>query len=231
MVPLPLNFVAKNEWIEMKRLTSTIVVLSTLLVLLPLCVSASVASADGNDVEEESPLVVFDPDVQHDLSITLSPIHLFFPIVELTVEYRLSDSMGVAAIGGVGTITTKKNVMFSRTTHTGESTESYKAYQVGAQFRYYLLGSFIHGMQIGAEAMFLHLDRSADDDIAAKGEGLLVGPFLGYKIAANDGFTFDIQVGAHYLLVIAKASNATNSASAEESLITRFLNFNIGYSF
>src|SRR6476646_9254851 len=36
------------------------------------------------------------------MSLTISPLHLFLPIVELTGEYRVLDKLGVAAIAGAG---------------------------------------------------------------------------------------------------------------------------------
>lgn len=41
----------------------------------------------------------------HDISITWSPIHLIFPVVELTAEFRAADSIGIAGIFGAGQIT------------------------------------------------------------------------------------------------------------------------------
>ena len=57
-----------------------------------------------------------------------------------------------------------------------------------AQVRVYVIGDFRHGMQLGGEVLYLHLN---DDRIAISGEGLAVGPFLGYKIMIDAGFTFD----------------------------------------
>jgi hypothetical protein len=54
------------------------------------------------------------------VSITLSPVHLLFPIFELTVEARPVNHVGIAVVGGVGSIRPK-----------GSST-SYAAQELGA---------------------------------------------------------------------------------------------------
>src|SRR5687768_4310361 len=73
--------------------------------------------------------------VQHRFSLTMSPVHLALPVVELTGEFRLLDKLGVAAVAGAGN---------SSGIFVGEA---------GAQIRYYLIGTFIHGMQVGGEIL------------------------------------------------------------------------------
>jgi hypothetical protein len=108
---------------------------------------------------------------------------------------------------------------------------SYTAIEAGAQFRYYVLGTFIHGLQVGAEVLYLYLSNSDDSTIEASGDGLAVGPFLGYKIATNLGFTFELQGGVQYLFASAKAESGNVSATAEDSNIIPLLNINLGWSF
>lgn len=151
-------------------------------------------------------------DVQHNVSITFSPIHLTLPVFEVTGEYRLQDKMGVAAIGG------------------GGSVDGTTIIEAGAQFRYYVLGSFIHGAQVGAEAIFVHADAS-DSNIEVTGQGFGLGPFVGYKIATNLGLTFDAQVGAQYVIATADASSGSAQASADDSDVIVLLNLNLGWSF
>lgn len=170
--------------------------------LLPLSVSAQ-------DAPAPTPV---DDDVQHRVSITFSPIHLSLPIVELTGEYRVDDKMGAALIVGAGTV------------------DGYNAYEVGAQYRYYVLGSFIHGLQVGAELLYLSIDDT-EGNVTASGNGLAIGPFVGYKIASNLGFTFDLQAGAQYLAMQAEAEVGSASASDEDSDIIPLLNLNFGWSF
>src|SRR6185369_10478727 len=71
------------------------------------------------------------------VSLTISPLHLTLPVLELTGEYRALDKLGVAVIAGVGRYT--------------DNNLSAAAYEAGAQVRYYVVGDFRHGMQVGAE--------------------------------------------------------------------------------
>jgi hypothetical protein len=145
-------------------------------------------------------------------SLMFSPFRLLDPIVELTGEARVHDRVGVALMGGVGRYTDKP---------TGITAGVYEA---GVQVRAYVLGDFRHGMQLGAEATYLHLDVS---EIVATAEGLLLGPFIGYKVMADGGFTFDTQFGIGH--ITERAQSASASASGKDNI--PFLNLNIGWSF
>ena len=90
--------------------------------------------------------------------------------------------------------------------------------------RVYVIGDFRHGMQLGGEVLYLHLN---DDRLSATGEGLAVGPFLGYKIMIDAGFTFDAQLGFEH--VSARANSGTSTAN-DKSIIP-LLNLNVGWSF
>lgn len=161
--------------------------------------------------------------VQHKWSWTISPIHLLLPVGEVTGEYRLSDRVGLAGILGVGQVTVEDT--------WGEET-TFFTYELGASARYYVLGSFIHGMQVGLEALYAGVSGSKDD-VSGTGAGIAVGPFIGYKIAANVGFTFDAQLGTQYMMASAEASNNSNgtSDSASDSGWGVLLNLNLGWSF
>jgi hypothetical protein len=146
-------------------------------------------------------------------SLTISPIHLLFPVVELTGEARVHDKVGIALIGGAGKYTDPNVTGISAT-----------VYEAGAQVRVYVIGDFRHGMQVGGELLYLHLN---DDRVAISGEGLAVGPFLGYKIMIDAGFTFDAQVGFEHISARAQGNGATPS---DKSIIP-LLNLNVGWSF
>jgi hypothetical protein len=145
-------------------------------------------------------------------SLTISPIHLLLPVVELTGEARVHDQVGLAFIGGVGRYTDK---------NLGVSASVYEA---GGQLRFYVLGDFRHGMQVGAEALYLHL---SDPNLSATGEGLAAGPFLGYKVMTDAGFTFDTQLGFEHLFV--RGASGSSTSSGETNIV--LLNANIGWSF
>lgn len=104
-------------------------------------------------------------------------------------------------------------------------------FEIGASARYYLIGSFRHGMQVGLEALYLSVSGDMENTLAV-GKGLCVGPFIGYKYIASFGLTVDIQGGAGYTLIGASASDDDgNSASDSDSDVLPILNLNIGWSF
>ena len=200
----------------------------TLAVQLSVVLFAATALAQGAPKE---PSAAATPaasgeaaDELHMLAITISPIHLAFPLVELTGEYRLNPKMGAALIGGFGSISDASN--------------TYSLWEVGAQFRYYALGDFDHGMQLGAELVHLGISTSSSDsgvDMSASGAGTTVGGFVGYKVAASFGLTFDMQLGYQYIMVAAEAEAQAGEISAtaekEESEGGVLLNLNLGWSF
>jgi hypothetical protein len=159
------------------------------------------------------PIPVPEPHPRRVFSLTLSPLHLLIgPIVELTGEARVHDKVGLALIGGVGKYSDNS---------VGVSASVFEA---GGQVRVYVVGDFRHGMQLGGELLYLHL---SDTSIAATGEGVAVGPFLGYKVMADAGFTFDAQVGFEH--VSARAQSGTSTAANKDFI--PLLNLNIGWSF
>lgn len=160
-------------------------------------------NAPRKDVE------VAKENVQHRVSITISPLLLFLPIVQVTGEFRLNDKMGVAAVFGLGSLL---NAFF--------------ALQAGGQFRYYPLGSFIHGLDIGAQLMSLALF----DNGGLVAGGVAIAPFVGYKIATNIGFTFDAQIGPDFVLFGA-SSSLTGPSTSSNGAIGLLLNLNVGWSF
>lgn len=154
-------------------------------------------------------------------SITLSPLHLIMPMGEVTAEFRIIDKLGIAAVFGAGT--------FIYTDVTPPT-----VLEAGASLRYYVVGDFEHGMQLGAEVLYAHVATSTsegDVTVTGVGSGLAVGPFIGYKIATRVGFTFDSQVGVTFAAVDAEASGGGQSASQSASLVGLLLNLNIGWSF
>ncbi len=159
------------------------------------------------------------------VGITISPLHLILPVVELTVEPRLTNKISVAAIVGYGSI--KQDVLFE--------SFRFKVYELGGQFRYYVLGDYRHGMQLGAELLYIKVSTDGNSTgtikVSGIGEGLAAGPFVGYKIATRVGFTFDAQLGAEFAVVRAHASDSSSSASNSDSKVFPLLNLNVGWSF
>lgn len=169
-----------------------------------------VSSAFAAEVE------VLDPDAKppfdHDVSITWSPVHLVIPMVELAGEYRAADPVGVALILGAG------------------GADGVTVVEFGGQGRWYPVGSFDHGMQLGAEVLAVHAFGS-DSGVRARATGVTLGPFVGYKVAARFGLTFDTQLGVQFEAIDATATNGTSTASAGESKLGPLFNLNLGWSF
>lgn len=190
------------------------------------CISlASTASAE----EQNSTLA----DDGHQIALTISPFHLFSPIVEVQGEYKLAQQIGVSGIVGYGN------------TKAGDT--DLPVFELGAQGRYYLLGDFNHGLHIGAEMLYVYVNGDdLEEGISVDGNGLAIGPFLGYKVAADFGLTFEIQAGYQALFLKAEAEakdnqrlstvgqsvqSDGNKATAEDEKGIPLLNINLGWSF
>ena len=115
--------------------------------------------------------------------------------------------------------------------HNSTKKDQLTAMEEAAQFRYDVLGSFVHGMQLGAEALYLYVDRNKNDTLEASGEGLAIRPFAGYKVVADVGFTFDAQVGFEYIATRVSASAGSQSLKSASSDVLPLLNLNAGWSF
>jgi hypothetical protein len=155
-------------------------------------------------------------------SLTISPIHLAFPVFELTGEYALSPKFGAAGIFGIGSITTpdayNKDVKMP-------------ILELGGQAAYYLLGSFRHGLQVGGELLWIKVSPPKDEGVTVAANGIAVGPMIGYKWAAGFGLTLLVQGGYEFLFAQAKATNANGEeieASADSGV--PLINLNIGWS-
>src|SRR5262245_34280898 len=69
-------------------------------------------------------------------SLTLSPLHLAQPVLELTLERSFTDNFALALIAGAGQQMVK----------LGDDDTPALALSGGAQARYYLFGDFWHGV-------------------------------------------------------------------------------------
>jgi len=173
-------------------------------------------------------------DVEHVASITFSPIHLVLPVVELTGELRLQHGLSVAAIAGVGSVTLEQRTMTSTGFVTTDK-QRFSVWELGGQFRWYPIGSFDHGMQLGVEFLYAHVSGTsvASPTTSGVGSGFAVGPFIGYKIATNIGFTFDAQLGVEWIgaRATAKDSATGDANSTTSSAFIPLVNLNVGWSF
>lgn len=145
-------------------------------------------------------------DSNHNVSITISPLHLLNPEIHVTGELRVAPKMSVAAMLGAGRI-------------TDEGKRS-GIWEVGGQFRYYLIGSFTHGIMLGADAGYVDVNAQIENPIEYLA-GAHAGGFLGYKYSMKSGFTAEVQIGPVYLW----------GKNAETSELQTLHNFKVGWSF
>lgn len=162
------------------------------------------------------------------VSLTFSPVHLRSPILEVQGEYGFTPKISAAGLAGYGTMTAKSELTDEEIT--------FNVWELGGQFRYYPVGDFEHGLQVGAELLYVGLETQEGEtlvgqSVAGTGEGLALGPFLGYKYAAGLGFTIDIQVGIQRALARAKGESNGQKESGEDEDWIPLLNLNVGWSF
>jgi len=160
------------------------------------------------------------------VSVAFSPLHLTLPIVELTGEVRLHKLMSIAAIAGYGSV----KLDYSGTPPSGAPDRA-TVYEIGGQYRFYPIGGFDNGLQLGLEALYIHagVENATASGVAS---GFAVGPFAGYKIITPVGFTFDGQLGVEFITGKAQAQNTSGqSASTSGKTTIPLLNLNIGWSF
>ena len=161
-------------------------------------------------------------------SLTISPLHLILPILQLTAEARVTPHFGISVIGGYGklTVDTQSSDGFSVSTDK----VSVSAYELGGRLIGYPLKKF-KSLELGAQIMYLHVatdGASNESGISATGAGVAIGPLVGYKLVTKVGFTFLAQGGFQYLAIQAQDSSGAN---AQESKFLPLLNLDIGWSF
>jgi hypothetical protein len=130
---------------------------------------------------------------QQQFSVMFSPLSLALMFGDFSGEYRLGDKLGIAAHVGGGAMFLRKS-----DPENDKDTKIYGAWKTGASLRYYIAGTFTHGMQLGVKTYYLNLRGNADNEPFSQHE-ISVGPFLGYKFASQSGFTLEFQVGPKYV--------------------------------
>jgi hypothetical protein len=156
------------------------------------------------------------------VSLTISPLHLILPIVELMGDIRVLEKLSIAAILGFGTVQLTGAFAGERAT----------VFEAGTQIKLYAIGDFDHAMQLGLEALYIHLSATLDaSGVTGTGSGLAIGPFIGYKWIARFGLTIDLQVGAQLAGIFAEASDGTTTEEDSTTELVPLLNLNFGWSF
>lgn len=175
--------------------------------LLSLAVFA--ATVASTKVAHAQPASFFSADDDQPLptvAISIDPLQLRFPVIQLTAEFCVARKLGLAVIVAGGEVT--------------DDNVTSRVYGVGASGRYYLYGSFRHGFQIGAELLYASVSTE-NTAVTASGEGLGISTFGGYKWTHRSGFTLEVELGVTY-----RATGEYKDHSSFSSL----LNLNVGWS-
>ncbi|MBA3457629.1 MAG: hypothetical protein H0T42_31395 [Deltaproteobacteria bacterium] len=157
-------------------------------------------------------------------TVMWAPLRAVIPLVEFTFEYRVMPKLGVSLTLGAGTRTIEDQ---AGTEYSGTEID------VGGQVRYYLLGNFRHGMQLGAEVLEEYVNfEDLPAGVGAAAGGFTVGPFIGYKFATGVGFTFEAQAGVRYVVVEPEAQGGVGSPGfTTEDKVLPLVHLNVGWSF
>lgn len=159
-----------------------------------------------------------------DYALTISPLHLTLPVVELTLENGVSEGISVAGTLGYGSVTVADP-------NNGDTTVN--IFEAGAQLRYYTGGDTNRGFHVGAEGQYI---KPFLDDVPAgvtvQANGIAVGPFIGYKWNTSSNFVYDLQAGYQFFFAQAKAKNSQgDEIESSTSDGAPLLNINVGFSF
>lgn len=206
--------------VRSSMLFSPALVVASLLALEASAFAQNVPSEEKNERPKD-----------HSVAVMISPLHLILPVVEITTELRLHENAGVAIIGGIGSMDPYR---FS-TPPPGIETGRFTVWELGGQLAVYPIGHFDHGVQLGAEVLYVGAAGSAESKTGSAtgvGQGLSMGPFLGYKFTARAGFSLAIQGGVAYTTLRADVKDSSgNESSATGSGVGPLLNINLGWAF
>jgi len=118
------------------------------------------------------------------ISLTVNAPYLLVPMFELNGEVAVHPRWGIAVRAGAG-----QREDFGQTYRFGE---------VGAQGTYYLLGTVDRGVQLGLETRYAAFE--GDGMLTGLGDGVGLGPFIGYKRVFDSGVTLGVQLGGELAL-------------------------------
>ncbi len=143
------------------------------------------------------------------------------PFFEVDGEYRLHERFGLGGEVGLG-----RRVIGTLDKQFG--------WMLGVQGTFYPVGSFHHGLQLGAEVVYGGSSgRGTAGTQVIKQTGAEVGPgaFVGYKIESKLGLTFSTQVGARYMFYRVTVNDGNSQATASSGKGEVLGRFNLGWSF
>ncbi len=115
-------------------------------------------------------------ELEKDVTLSLSPLHLAMGMVALNGEFRASDDVSLMLGGSLG------------------ADNAGTLYDVNAQLRGYALGDFDRGLNLGLEARYGNADL-----FWVHGPAWALGPVAGLKYTFDGGFVVEAQVGAEFV--------------------------------
>lgn len=145
-------------------------------------------------------------------AVTLSPIHLTLPVLEVSVERSLAEKLTASVIAG------------------GGKSSGSPLWELGAQGRYLLLGDFGTNLHLAAEVLYIG-SRATIGTATATATAGSFGPLVGGKWTADVGFTAELQAGVGYNIISATGSDANTTQTAREAGLYTNININLGWSF
>ena len=155
----------------------------------------------------------------HTVAVSISPLHLIFPMVELQAEYLAHPKFSASLIGGYGSLEGE----------TGGETFKFTLLDVGTQLRGYFYGTSEGGAYVGLEVLYMSVDVGTAD-VSGVASGISVGGFAGYKWTWEN-FFIDLNGGLQSIGVTAGATDGAETAKAEKRETGALLNFGLGASF
>lgn len=191
-------------------------------------------------------------DGAHYVSLSFSLARAVASLYEVTGEVALGRHFGLALLGGVGSLETKHPQY--------DQTVELSGKELGAQARIYLLGGFDHGLMLGGEVLRVWADlaptevtdpsvvtidgRTYGGTAMLNGTGTLtgLGAFIGYKVIASFGLTFDAKLGWQSLTLAGTGSlsgeapingqnvRVSETGAIRESRGVPLFNLNLGWS-
>ena len=145
----------------------------------------------------------------HSVALTFGPVEAIFGVAQVSVEGRLTRKFGLAGIVGGGS--------FGAPVSGGDR---FPVFIAGISPRYYLVGDFDHGMQLGTQVSTIAAWKPSESTIVAVG----AGSYIGYKYTDPTGFTLELRGGVGY-------ASAFQSGSTTISSVVPLANINLGWAF
>jgi hypothetical protein len=79
-----------------------------------------------------------------------------------------------------------------------EEEQTYRIWEIGGQVRFFVLGSFSHGMMVGADVGYVDVNGQPESAMEML-VGTRVGGVIGYKRILKIGFTGEVLLGPVYV--------------------------------